>query len=660
MENVEYTLVPHSEKNCDDLISLRIFRTHSLKIEFPATAVRVTSISIEGIAGSIMIHNRMILFFVVCNVLVGLISSSGFATSLSLPTPPIVYTIAGSDSGGGAGIQADLHAIHTIGCHGCSAITCLTAQNSKGVTGIHVPPPSFLRQQLESLKGDLFPSAIKVGMLGTKEICEVVGELLKELHENSSNKKVWIVVDPVMISTSGSKLVDDAAVEAMIEHIFPYADVITPNKFEAEALLKRKLMTTTDIEEGARELLKMGCRSVLIKGGHTLIEESSSDSSPDASSSPSQEVLSTLEYAQDYLLSSDPAPEDGKERICDISDASTKTNGVWMRSIRWDTQNTHGTGCTLSSAIASALALGEENRNDESKNGKVGATSAIHIVDACCLAKAYVSAGIQRGVQLGSGPGPVAQTEFPCSWENFPTIVTDPTSSSQGSGSFCSMRAFSSNTEDEEKDDAVLGRILPIVDTVEEVEKLVQIPGVTDIQLRIKDETDPVKIAERVKVCQEYCKNNGVNLWINDYWEAAIEAGCFGVHVGQEDLVKCILAGGLDQLRSKNMAFGVSTHSYGELAVALGVQPTYISMGPVYATSSKKIQFHPQGLDTVRKWRRLIHHKIPFVTIGGINTLETATANREAGADCIAVISAITKAEDAASAVKNYNDAMTL
>ena len=107
------------------------------------------------------------------------------------------------------------------------------------------------------------------------------------------------------------------------------------------------------------------------------------------------------------------------------------------------------------------------------------------------------------------------------------------------------------------------------------------------------------------------------------------------------------------------MAFGVSTHSYGELAVALGVEPTYISMGPVFATSSKKVGFHPQGLETVRKWRQLINPSIPFVTIGGINSLETARANKEAGADCIAVISAITQAEDAASAVDSYNDAMT-
>jgi len=224
------------------------------------------------------------------------------------------------------------------------------------------------------------------------------------------------------------------------------------------------------------------------------------------------------------------------------------------------------------------------------------------------------------------------------------------------------MKAFSSKIENEQNDDEdkvpVLGRILPIVDTVEQVKQLIQTPGVTDIQLRIKDETDSNKITERVQICQKYCELNGINLWINDFWEEAVEAGCFGVHVGQEDLLQCVLAGGLDRLRSKQMALGVSTHSYGELAVALGVKPTYISMGPVFATTSKKVNFEPQGLDTVHRWRQLIPPSTPLVTIGGINNVEAARKNREAGADCVAVISAITQSNDAAASVDDLNAAM--
>jgi hydroxymethylpyrimidine kinase/phosphomethylpyrimidine kinase/thiamine-phosphate diphosphorylase len=576
--------------------------------------------------------------------------------------PPIVYSIAGSDSGGGAGVQADLHAIHAMNCHGCSVITCLTAQNSMGVTAVHVPPITFLRQQLETLLDDLPPFAIKIGMLGTADVAQVVGEVLKEKLQDY-NHKVWIVLDPVMISTSGSKLLDDDAVDAMIQHVFPLADVVTPNKFEAEALLNRRLLSPKDVEEGAQDLLKLGCRSVLIKGGHSFLEDSSSSThggDGERTSSTSSVVQSILEYAQDFLLSSDATPTQGEERLCDAS------RGVWLRSKRWESDNTHGTGCTLSSAMASALALGEQNRmiSGTDQQTKVGAICAIDLVDACCLAKAYVSAGIQKGVQFGSGPGPVAHTTFPAMWENFPTIAIDPTAASSNresdASTFSQMKSYSSYLPDTNYDGSTkLGRILPIVDTVEWVQRLASIEGVTDIQLRIKDETNPVKILERIKICQDHCQRKQVRLWINDHWEAAIEAGCFGVHVGQEDLVKCSNAGGLDLLRSKKMAFGISTHSFGELAVALGIEPTYISMGPVFPTSSKKVQFYPQGLDTVRKWRELIPPSIPFVTIGGINDVMSTEANRAAGADCVAVISAITKSpDDPSKSVTDLNNAM--
>ncbi|EED91668.1 probable thiamin biosynthetic enzyme, partial [Thalassiosira pseudonana CCMP1335] len=265
-------------------------------------------------------------------------------------------TIAGSDSGGGAGIQADLKAIHTLSngaCHGCSAITCLTAQNSCGVTSVHSPPVAFLREQLNVLEGDLYPKAVKVGMLGSGELAEEVGgwlRQLKEKHSGDGGVMPLVVVDPVMISTSGHKLVDDTAKKAMIEKVFPFADLVTPNKFEAEELLGRKLLTPSDVKEGAAEILAMGAKAVLIKGGHSLMET---------------------------------------QRVVD-----EKEDGIWIRSERYETSHTHGTGCTLSSAIATAWAMGQP-------------LSAMHLVDACCIAKAYVNDGISKGVQLGKGPGPV-------------------------------------------------------------------------------------------------------------------------------------------------------------------------------------------------------------------------------------------------------------
>ena len=184
----------------------------------------------------------------------------GGGAAAAPPTPPIVYTIAGSDSGGGAGIQADLHAMQSMGCHGCSAITCLTAQSSTGVSGVHSPPVEFLRLQLDTLKKDLYPRAIKIGMLGSKALAVEVGDFLKTLKEengisNGDGKEVeppFVVLDPVMISTSGHKLIEDEAKEAMIESVFPFVDVVTPNKFEAEELLGRTLNSPEDVEKGKR------------------------------------------------------------------------------------------------------------------------------------------------------------------------------------------------------------------------------------------------------------------------------------------------------------------------------------------------------------------------------------------------------------------------
>jgi hydroxymethylpyrimidine kinase / phosphomethylpyrimidine kinase / thiamine-phosphate diphosphorylase len=459
---------------------------------------------------------------------------------------PVVYTIAGSDSGGGAGLQTDLHTIRAFGGHGCCAITCLTAQNSLGVTAIHAPPIAFFQQQWQALVSDIAPDAVKIGMLGTKELAEAVGSALSRLLLDSTTDSVPIVLDPVMISTSGSRLLDADAEAALKAHVFPFVDIITPNKYEAEALLGRKLITKQDVEEGARELLAMmktvGA-SVLIKGGH---------------------ANETNSVAQDYLLSSPRYDDDttALPRLCDSSQSNDMRGGIWLRSPRYDTIHTHGTGCTLSSAIAAALA-----------NGR-------NVVDACCLAKAYVSAGIQAAIPVGQGPGPVAHGQTIQS-EHFPII---PLNGDCGDDDM-EEASFRSITD--------LGKILPVVDSLDWIQRLCDASTsneraeIRDVQLRIKGVADSTVIDDIVRQSQEACTKANIRLWVNDYWRAAIKAGCFGVHLGQEDLYQCVAEGGLAAMRNANMALGLSTHSYGELAAALGVRPSYISLGPVFATTSK-------------------------------------------------------------------------
>lgn len=238
------------------------------------------------------------------------------ATGLPCPfsmtfTPPRTLTIAGSDSGGGAGIQADLKTFAALGCYGMSAITAITAQNTLGVTGVHAIPPDMVAAQIDAVAGDIGVDAAKTGMLGTAAIVEAVAAAVDR------NGIRQLVVDPVMIATSGATLSDDATARAMVERLFPRAVLVTPNLPEASYLLGRPVTRRADMEGAAHDLLALGCRAVLLKGGH--LEESGLD---------------------DLLMTAD-----GQVRV--------------FSHPRIDTRNLHGTGCTLAAAIACGLARGE-------------------------------------------------------------------------------------------------------------------------------------------------------------------------------------------------------------------------------------------------------------------------------------------------------------
>nr|VFJ90041.1 MAG: hydroxymethylpyrimidine/phosphomethylpyrimidine kinase [Candidatus Kentron sp. H]VFJ91391.1 MAG: hydroxymethylpyrimidine/phosphomethylpyrimidine kinase [Candidatus Kentron sp. H]VFJ98050.1 MAG: hydroxymethylpyrimidine/phosphomethylpyrimidine kinase [Candidatus Kentron sp. H] len=256
-----------------------------------------------------------------------------------------VLTIAGSDSGGGAGIQADIKTFSALGCYGMSVITALTAQNTRGVTGIHPVPLPFVARQIAAVLTDIGADAVKIGMLHSAELVEVVASSLRA--HNPRN----IVLDPVMVAQSGDRLSGDDTIEALKKHLMPLADVLTPNIPEAEMLLDRELRSPEDLRQGARELAEYGSRSVLIKGGHSMEEDTSTD------------LL--------YLAAED--------RFVTLTDQ------------RVETRNNHGTGCTLSSAIAGFLAKGH------------------NIQAAVEKAKSYIGQAIRAGAEytLGQGGGPV-------------------------------------------------------------------------------------------------------------------------------------------------------------------------------------------------------------------------------------------------------------
>ena len=260
-----------------------------------------------------------------------------------------VLSIAGSDSGGGAGIQADLKTFAALGCYGMTAITALTAQNTLGVRAIHGVPPQMLREQIDAVLEDIGAHAVKIGMLHAPEIVQTVAEAI----DRHALQKV--VLDPVMVATSGAVLIDNPAIMMLVRKLFPRALVVTPNLDEASLLVGRPLTSESDMEAAAQEMLTMGAHAVLLKGGHL----------------PGDLVC-------DLLLTKEGAHH-------------------WMRAPRIHTSNTHGTGCTLSSAIAAHLASGAS------------------LLDAVQAARDYVRAALEAGaeVRTGSGGGPLNHGHAP-------------------------------------------------------------------------------------------------------------------------------------------------------------------------------------------------------------------------------------------------------
>ena len=252
---------------------------------------------------------------------------------------PVALTIAGSDSGGGAGIQADLKTFAALGVHGTSAITAVTAQDTVTVSGVHELPVAMIRAQIDAVAGDLDVAAAKTGMLSSAAIIEAVAAAIRE------HRLERLVVDPVMVAKGGARLLREDAVAALRSSLLPLAAVVTPNLPEAEALLGRRVATLEERRQAARDLLALGPRAVVVKGGH--------------------------------------AEGDALDVYWD---------GVTWRELsapRVDTPNTHGSGCVFSAAIAAGLARG------------------LAPLEAVSEAKEFITGAIRASLEIGRGHGPV-------------------------------------------------------------------------------------------------------------------------------------------------------------------------------------------------------------------------------------------------------------
>ena len=484
----------------------------------------------------------------------------------------VVWTVAGSDSGGGAGIQADLHSFRSLNVHGCSVITTVTAQNSVETTGLFPLAADAIRQQLECLQLDMPPAAIKIGLLNNVQQLQCVADFLKQWPDTLP--RPFVVWDPVVVSTQQDRLS-----ELLPEHcteLLPLVDIITPNLEELSWLSGVEVIDENSMCRAAEKLFHAGLTQILITGTE----------------------LGHSDEISDYYLSADEHIQYIQQKL--------------------ETKHSHGTGCTLSSAIAAALA------------------HDYPLEDAITVANAYVHQGLIEAKGIGRGPGPVAHTHWPQKIKHFPRIKTPELP--------CVDLQFPRLDKEP--------GLYPVVDSYEWIEKLLKL-GIKTLQLRIKDPDAP-QLEAAIKKSIQLAEQYSAQLFINDHWQLAIKHSAYGVHLGQEDLTEA----NLHAIQQAGLRLGISTHSYTELLIAQAYTPSYIALGHIFPTQTKAMPSKPQGLERLRRYVALLAPtNIPTVAIGGIS-LDRVAAVKATGINGIAVVSAITAANDVEQAVHQLLTAM--
>ncbi|MGI2066278.1 bifunctional hydroxymethylpyrimidine kinase/phosphomethylpyrimidine kinase [Shewanella sp. MF08487] len=601
--------------------------------------------------------------------------------------PAFVWTIAGSDSGGGAGIQADLATIQDLGCHGCCVITTVTAQSSVAVTLVEPVSAAMLMAQLTTLLSDLPPKAIKIGLLADQTQVALLADWIAsfKIHYLS----VPVIVDPVMVASCGDALAVDncqdiksAAKSALDFKPFKgLIELITPNVLELGRLTHSDVSTKAQFAAAALALSQSLDCSVLAKGGDVsfgctdILDDTHAQTHANALDTAYKSNGWDLELAEDYL-------------VCRQVRASSELhqNGrFWLASQRVNTRHNHGSGCTLSSAIAAVLAQG------------------FVLQDAVVVAKAYVSQGLSAAIGLGQGPGPLARTGWPHDLSRYAKIrqccdnginqhldvrsdlvatvlfatdqATDQATAQVRIASTLPQNILSHGFK---VLDADLG-VYPVVSDLTMLESLLA-AGVKTLQLRIKTDISELTTAElaesdlgksalsrcesgepeligseleaQIQTAIALGKHFNAQLFINDHWQLAIKYHAFGVHLGQEDLAVTDLAA----IQAAGLALGISSHSYFELLLAHQYSPSYIALGHIFPTTTKQMPSAPQGLAKLKHYVALLQDHYPLVAIGGIDLTNLAKV-KATGVGNIAVVRAITKAKDPLAAFAELSQA---
>lgn len=481
---------------------------------------------------------------------------------------PVAWTIAGSDSGGGAGIQADIQTFRDFGVHGATVITCVTAQNTLSLTHSHVVPAATVRAQIQALAADLPPTAIKIGALGSAENAAAVLDFLDGLP--TSGHRPFVVWDPVRRATVGGELgtLPDESTQALLRRV----DAVTPNGEELAALGG----DATDPDRAATALRARGPRCVYVTGGH--------GDAPGVDHWQSDQ--------KSFSIHGDTIPGHGA----------------------------HGGGCSLSSALAAVHQCEDED-------------------SAPVLAHMYVRQGLRALAAStdtpGTGRAPLPHLGWPRGIEDLPRVID--------AGKVPPVHGF-----------RPLARpigLYAVVPNVEWVRHCVEL-RIDTVQLRVKN-VPPDVVRRAVEQSVAATADSSTCLFVNDYWREAIDAGAYGVHLGQEDLTDA----NLSAIAGAGIRLGISTHSYYEIARAHAVAPSYIAIGPIYATTTKPMKFDPQGVSRLRRWVDLLRPRYPLTAIGGID-LKRARDVMATGVGSIAVVRAITEAGDPVQAVAELRASM--
>ncbi len=463
---------------------------------------------------------------------------------------PVVLTIAGSDPSGGAGIQADQRVIELSGCACVSMPTALTSQNTLGVDAVFPVPIDVFRSQLESLLSDIRPNAVKIGLLPSREHVISVVELIRKYDLGK------IVLDPVFAPTAGKVFLDFAGIQELSSTLVPNCRLVTPNLDEAFMLGGISISTEVDMERAAGVMLSRGAQAVLIKGGH-------------------------LTGAPNDLL-------------------ATRSGNLWLPGRKVETQHTHGTGCFLSSAIASGIAAGNS------------------LEDAVSAAKESLSKALETPRVIGKGRG------YPSFFSAFLPKPENP-------------RGIYYITDDRRGDsvrirDSVLATLRG---------------GVKTIQLRAKN-LPPSDLADLARLLRGDTNSFGALLIINDRVDIALACDADGVHLGPDDMsprdVRAVL--------HPNKLVGISAGSMEEIAAYGDISgASYIGCGPVFGTKTKGDAGAAIGIERLREMKAALPH-LPIIAIGGI-TADNIAAVRDTGVAGAAVVSAISQADDPEGAARN-------